>query len=155
VDTSVGFSPDGKQITYIRGSPEEGLGNLMTASADGSGERKLTSVHSLVGAGYVATPAWSPDGKTIAVTLWELSDGQHPVLKVVSVADGTSRNLYVPTPGSTLGPPVWLPDGSGLLLSIAREDPEREARSGMSVTQTGESADLPTTPLIIRHVVWI
>jgi len=124
VDTSVGFSPDGKQITYMRGAPEEGLWNLMTASADGSRERKLTSVHSLVGAGYVATPAWSPDGKTIAVTLLELSEGEHPVLKIVSVADGTSKNLYVPTPGSTLGPPVWLPDGSGMLFSV------REGRPG-------------------------
>src|SRR5262249_2245223 len=60
VDTSVGFSPDGKQITYMRGIPDQGVWNVMIASADGSNESKLLSVHSLVGAGFVATPAWSP-----------------------------------------------------------------------------------------------
>jgi serine/threonine protein kinase/Tol biopolymer transport system component len=124
VDTSVGFSADSKQITYMRGVPDEGVWNVMISSADGSNERKLLTVHSLVGTGFVATPAWSPDGKTIAVSIWELAEGQHPVLKVVTVADGNSKNLFVPTPGSTLGPPVWLPDGTGLLLTV------REGRPG-------------------------
>jgi len=118
VDSGVSFSPDGKQITYVRGAPEEGLWKLITAGADGSNERQLASVHSLIGTGYVATPAWSPDGKTIALTFWEFGEGQRPVLKMFSVADGSAKTLYVPPPGSALGPAAWLPDGRGLLLTI-------------------------------------
>ena len=123
VDTGATFSPDGKQIAYLRGVPDASMWRLMVASSDGSGERELTKFRSVVSAGYTATPAWSPDGNSIAVTLWEVANGQHPALKIVSVANGGSRSLYTPDPGSGLGPPVWLPDGSGLLLAIRAGTP--------------------------------
>ncbi len=123
VDTGVTFSPDEKQIAYVRGVPNAGVWKLMIASADGSGERQLAALPSTINFLSVATPAWSPDGKSIALSLLESAGGQHPVLKIITVADGSSRTLYSPGPGSSLGPPVWLPDGSGLLLAVRAGTP--------------------------------
>jgi len=118
VDTGVSFSPDGKQIVYLRGQPDAGVWNVLIASADGNGERQLASLKGVIGFNFIATPAWSPDGKSIAVSLWETIKGEHAAVKIISVADGSSRTLYTPEPGSFLGPPVWLPDGKGLLLAV-------------------------------------
>jgi Tol biopolymer transport system component/predicted Ser/Thr protein kinase len=123
VDTGASFSPDGKQITYVRGTPAKGVWGLMVAASDGSGERTLGSYHSFIGRTFVASPSWSPDGKSIALPFVEFGSGSHPVLKIVSVADGTGRDLYLPEVGSALGPAVWLPDGDGLLMTVRDNTP--------------------------------
>src|SRR5262249_14157915 len=41
VDTTVTFSPDGRQLAFMRGYPADLTGALMVANADGTGEKKL------------------------------------------------------------------------------------------------------------------
>jgi Tol biopolymer transport system component len=50
----------------------------------------------------------SPDGKTIAYTLYDLAN--HRTLYAVSPEDGSARELYASY--ENLGQPKWLPDGS-------------------------------------------
>ncbi len=74
--------------------------------------------------GTLLGPAWSPDGKTVALTTLETAKGLRGVLWAVSVADGSVREVYsAPHP---IGRPRWLPDGSGLLVAMG--DPPRAFR---------------------------
>lgn len=112
----VGFSPDGRQMAFVR---KVGDGSsLIAAAADGTGERTLASRRQPeFFRGYWNAPAWSPDGKTIACQV-RLNDerGQYETVIGVSVEDGsqvplTSARWYY------TGQPVWLADGAGLLLT--------------------------------------
>jgi Tol biopolymer transport system component len=115
----VGFSPDGRQIAFLLGA-SEGESRLVVADADGTHERTLaTRQQPEFLNGVWAAPAWSPDGKTIACPVW-LSDegGQYATIGGVSVADGSLTPLTSQRWSST-GQPVWLADGSGLLLTAS------------------------------------
>jgi Tol biopolymer transport system component/predicted Ser/Thr protein kinase len=112
VDTPVSFSPDGKQMAFVRGIPDRKVTEVRLANADGSGDRLLATLQSpafnLIGG------AWSPDGKSIAVPWYQLGKESKWMLSIIQAADGSTRELYAgPDPP---GRPAWLPDGKGLVV---------------------------------------
>ena len=114
--TTVSFSPDGKQMTYIAyRSNDDETGDIMVAGADGSGERVLASSRrpNL----FLLAPVWSPDGKAIACPVSNAAGDSE--IAIVRVADGVVSIL--PTPSSwspNIFEIVWKPDGSGLLICV-------------------------------------
>jgi serine/threonine protein kinase/Tol biopolymer transport system component len=119
VDSAPSFSPDGKRFAFLRGHPENGQVHLLVANADGSGEHTLRAKPGGAEASTLVRPAWSPDGKTIVYLLYEPNNQQS--LYAVSPDDGSSRLLY--STREDLGQPIWLPDGSELLIPISERGP--------------------------------
>ena len=89
-DSDLQWSPDGTRIAFV--SDREGLGrdwegrhnDVWVVSADGGAPVKVSSHDE-----NDASPAWSPDGKTIAY-LGSLSEGDHPKIYLVPPAGGVS-----------------------------------------------------------------
>lgn len=112
----IDFSPDGSRIAYLRMDKE--VSRLLVANADGSGERTLaTRRQPELFRGFWNAPAWSPDGRTIACQV-RLKDerGQYETVIGIGVEDGTQTPLTKER-WSYAGQPVWLADGSGLLVT--------------------------------------
>ncbi|MGC1415762.1 MAG: S9 family peptidase [Candidatus Acidiferrum sp.] len=65
---SVAWSPDSKKIAFLSDSAKSGQLQLyvMNAAGPAGSARKLTQVR-----GFLSTPGWSPDGKTIAILFTE------------------------------------------------------------------------------------
>jgi len=113
IDSPVGFSPDGQRFVYTRGVPPRNSTDVRIANADGSGDRLLARIENTF-PGFQPGPTWSPDGRTVAVSL-RLYGGRHSyILDAVSVADGSARELF--SSASAIGRPLWLPEGDTLLL---------------------------------------
>jgi len=119
IDTGPGFSPDGKRFAFLRGIPDKGQVDLLVANSDGTGEHVLRAAPGSATPFSMLRPAWSPDGKTIVYTLYEPDNRQS--LYAVSPDDGSARPLY--STHDDLGLPIWLPDGSGLLIAIRERGP--------------------------------
>jgi eukaryotic-like serine/threonine-protein kinase len=150
IDTSISFSPDGKQFAFIRGIPDKGIFNLLVANTDGSGERILTAKRGNISTNGLLGPAWAPDGKTIIfASLLPSVGGQ---LNEFTLASGAVRTLYA-THG-TLGRPRWLPEGDALLVPMREEGAGAQGQLWKVSYPSGEAQRL-TNDLTDYSLPWL
>ena len=150
IDTSVSFSPDGKQFAFIRGIPDKGTFKLLAANADGSGEKLLTSMSANINVAGLLTPAWSPDGKTIVFA--SLLPSVSSQLNEFTVATGAVRTLFA-THGN-LGRPHWFPDGDALLVPMREESGGAQGQLWKISYPSGEAQRL-TNDLTDYSLSWL
>jgi len=110
VDSPVSFSPDGQQMVFLRQSSSDGSAKIIVAHADGTSERVLSA---LPLPGY-SSPAWSPDGKWIATTVFEPGGQNLGRLVVLNPTTGKEKTVYAGA--ASLQKATWMPDGRHLLL---------------------------------------
>jgi len=150
IDTSISFSPDGKQFAFTRGVPDKGEVHLMIANADGSGEHLLAKKLGNVTLSGLLAPAWSPDGQTIVLaSLLPAVGGE---LTAVTVATGAQRTLY--STHGDVGRPHWLPDGSGLVFPLRETGGGAQGQLWTVSYPSGEAQRL-TNDLTDYDLAWL
>ncbi|KOY53963.1 protein kinase domain-containing protein [Streptomyces sp. XY332] len=99
----VSWSPDGSQLAVLR--KEDGVQQLFVVGVADGTARQLTS-----GGSQVEDPAWSPDGKSIAVCL-QTAPENWQIHLVDPTAPSRAPQQVTRLPHPALDP-VWSPDGS-------------------------------------------
>jgi serine/threonine protein kinase len=124
VDSQPTFSPDGKQIAFLRAafpSPHESA--VIIADADGSNARTLAKVHApeFFVPIFVAGASWSPDGKMIAASIvGRALKGNASAARIVSidVANGSMKTI-ADHGWAIIAQVAWMPDQKGLVAIVA------------------------------------
>lgn len=110
---SYSISPDDSQIVFVRYSEDDKQSALMIAKLDVQQERAL-AVHNQPQ--RFNTPAWSPDGRSVAVAVGPSDSGGQQVRVVqFDVTTGSQVELS-PFRWFHISRIVWRPDQSGLLV---------------------------------------
>jgi serine/threonine protein kinase/Tol biopolymer transport system component len=114
IDTSISFSPNGKQFAFVRGDTDKNEADLFLADANGSNVRLIAKNFGNVSAQGLLRPAWSPDGRVILFSTLARTGGGK--IAEVNAASGATRTLYE-TKGA-VGAALWMPDGNSFLVSL-------------------------------------
>ena len=131
---SASFHPEATRVAYALSeydaASDSDVVNVWVSSIDSGEHRQVT-----FGTGSDASPAWSPDGETIAF----VSDRVEGTPQLF-LLDATSEeaNQLTSLPNGVDGAPVWSPDGRRLAFTArqqdsAPEDPTRPYRVTRSV----------------------
>ena len=106
VGYEVSFSPDGRQFTYVRYSPDLTETQLYIGTTEGDQRHVIASIPKSVG--FSHGPSWSPDGTMIGVGLAGTVVG-------VSIASGEIRPL-TQKHWDAVGRVIWFKSGTGLAV---------------------------------------
>jgi Tol biopolymer transport system component/DNA-binding winged helix-turn-helix (wHTH) protein len=144
METMPAFSPDGKEIAYVRaerdpivgfmGERREGQANIYVKLVGAATELRLTH-HP--GADYY--PSWSPDGQYLA--FYRHEPGASGFYLVSALGGQERRITQQETEGAGL---AWLPDGRHLVISHASEGAHPASLIQLSL-DTGEERSM-TSP---------
>jgi Tol biopolymer transport system component/DNA-binding winged helix-turn-helix (wHTH) protein len=123
VDSAPTFSPDGKQMAYLRGYPDALETVLMIANVDGTGEKRLSTLKApQFGFTLGPAPGWSPDGKHITCSV-SVSDkqGQYQEVYQVDPLTGATSPL-TNRKWRRVQRVAWMRDGSRLIMTAAESE---------------------------------
>ena len=120
----IGWSPDGRQMAFIRIDAAAASSALVIADADGGREKVLTTrrvsehfVSLFTGSSPAVRPAWSPDGRVIAL----FGGKGSPRTQVVFVDVDTGSEVVRDSRGTFVPQGVTWLDATSLLLSQPAE----------------------------------
>ena len=88
VDSPVALSPDGREVAFIRGMPQEQRTLMIVADLGTGQERVLASVHRPDNMPFVR-PSWSPDGTKIVAPVMKFEAGSRLALVSFDATDAT------------------------------------------------------------------
>jgi Tol biopolymer transport system component/serine/threonine protein kinase len=137
-DSIAAVSPDGRKLAFIRYEGQT-KSNLLVASADGTGERALASLDG--GAWFSdAGPAWSPDGKTLAIAAGIVTDGSQ-AMRLLAIDTQTGATTQIsPQRWVEAGRVVWMPDATALIVVATERADEVAAQVWRVAYPSGEAA---------------
>lgn len=111
-------SPDGSAIAFVRSDRSRSVESLVVASLDGGSEREIISTPPA--RGLTGLPAWSPNGKEIAIGK-RADDGNSVGLVAVDIELGTETSLQT-RPWRNVAAILWMPEGDSLVFSARATD---------------------------------
>ena len=127
LDSNITFSPDGQKFAFMRyDNPEHGKYLLLIRPTEGGEEKVLASGPTSDGLYH---PTWSPDGRTIACQMLDVTNG---LIRLVAIDTSSGqRKPFFSTNERIFDKLSWMPDGSGVLLL------GKEQSSNFTRTQIG------------------
>jgi serine/threonine protein kinase/Tol biopolymer transport system component len=114
VDSQVSFSPDGMQIAFMRGEPQNNRLLLMIRDLDTGNERMISSFSE---PRVLSSVSWSPDGKRLAAVEFGPSPAGFASKVYLIPASGGRPEVLSEHRGARLTAVDWMPDGKAVVLA--------------------------------------
>jgi len=112
VSAGFAFSPDGKEVAFIRNDLDLKTSSLMIKGLDGV-EHEVTKISRA--AAFTSFPAWSPDATRLAIGVEDIARPNQYALMSVDIGDGSMKPLD-PQVWEIIGKAAWLHDGTGIIF---------------------------------------
>jgi len=114
LDVRPSWSPDGKQVAYVRNQKELHVITL----GDGAAPKDATLFTGAIGRFGASPPSWSPDGKWIAFPVTDAKSFRN--VWVIPASGGEARPVSFLANGDTGSVIVWSADGKYLLFDTSQ-----------------------------------